>query len=390
MGKYILYGHDGSGNHGCEALVRSTVELLGTDRLHTVLISRKPEEDKFYGIDKLCRIVERETKVAPSRNSITFLKAYFALKVKKDYIPLDNLAEAQAAFADKNDIALAIGGDTYCYGAPERQARYHNVWKYNGLKTVFWGCSIEPELLEKKEIITDIQSYDLITARESISYQALKKINPNTILVSDSAFTLKTGEITLPVSFRNCGLIGINSSPLIEKSESIHGIARQNYQRLIEYILQETEYKILLIPHVIWDGLDDRTVLGALYHQYQSTGRVFLVGDCTCEELKGYISKCSFFVGARTHATIAAYSCNIPTLVVGYSVKSKGIARDLFGNEEKYVLPVQSMRTIDDLKDRFIWIENHENEIRSYLEKVMPEYCMRSSRGAEAVKKLMG
>lgn len=390
MGKYILYGHDGSGNHGCEALVRSTVALLGTDRLHTVLISRKPEEDKFYEIDKLCQIVERETKVSPSRKSVAFWKAYFALKVKKDYIPLDQLAEAQAAFADKHDIALAIGGDTYCYGATARQARYHNVWKYNGLKTVFWGCSIEPELLEKKEVVADIQSYDLITARESISYQALKKINPNTILVSDTAFTLKTRKVILPDPFRNCGLIGINSSPLIEKSESIHGIARQNYQRLIEYILQETEYKILLIPHVIWDDLDDRTVLGELYHQYQSTGRVFLVGDCTCEELKGYISQCSFFVGARTHATIAAYSCNIPTLVVGYSVKSKGIARDLFGHEEKFVLPVQSMQTADDLKDSFIWIENHENEIRSHLEKIMPGYCMRSSRGVEAVKKLMG
>ena len=62
--------------------------------------------------------------------------------------------------------------------------------------------------------------------------------------------------------------------------------------------------------------------------RYKSTGRVMLVQDCNCEELKGYISRCRFFIGARTHATIAAYSSQVPTLVVGYSVKAKGIAKD--------------------------------------------------------------
>lgn len=389
MMKYILYGHDGSGNHGCEALVRSTIGILGSDRQRTVLISRSPEEDSYYGIDKICKIVERESKGSPSKKTLSFWKAYFALKTRGDYLPLDMLAEARAATAERGDIALAIGGDTYCYGSTDRQARYHDVWKYNGLKTVYWGCSIEPELLKDKEIVKDIQSFDLITARETISYQALKQVNPNTILVSDSAFLLKTKPVLLPASYCDSKLIGINSSPLIEKNESIKGIARKNYQRLIEYLLQETNYKILLIPHVIWKDLDDRDVLKTFYNRYKSTGRIYMVEDCTCEELKGYISKCSLFVGARTHATIAAYSNNIPTLVVGYSVKARGIAKDLFGQEERYVLPVQSMQTMDDLKNDFIWMENHESEIRLHLEKIMPEYSKRSLQGAEAVKKLM-
>ena len=52
------------------------------------------------------------------------------------------------------------------------------------------------------------------------------------------------------------------------------------------------------------------------------TGRVLLVGDHNCMELKGFIGRCRFFVGARTHATIAAYSSCVPTLAAGYSVKS--------------------------------------------------------------------
>ncbi len=51
----------------------------------------------------------------------------------------------------------------------------------------------------------------------------------------------------------------------------------------------------------------------------------------------------------RTHATIAAYSTGVPTLVVGYSVKARGIARDLFGTEDGYVLPVQQLKESDEL-----------------------------------------
>ena len=98
------------------------------------------------------------------------------------------------------------------------------------------------------------------------------------------------------------------------------------------------------------------------------------IGDGTCEELKGYISRCRLFVGARTHATIAAYSSCVPTLVVGYSVKARGIARDLFGQEEHYVLPVQSLRNRDDLVKEFQWLSSQEKEIREKLEKKMPDY----------------
>ena len=81
-------------------------------------------------------------------------------------------------------------------------------------------------------------------------------------------------------------------------------------------------------------GNNDLEVLAQLYDEFKDNDRIMLIGDHNCMELKGYIARCRFFVGARTHATIAAYSSCVPTLVLGYSVKSRGIARDLFGNEE--------------------------------------------------------
>ena len=106
-------------------------------------------------------------------------------------------------------------------------------------------------------------------------------------------------------------------------------------------------------------------------------------------ELKGYISRCRMFVGARTHATIAAYSSCVPTVVLGYSVKSVGIATDLFGTSKNYVLPVQSLNDADELKDHFKWLMFNEEEIRKHLEKIMTAYILKAYAGKEALEKLL-
>ena len=95
------------------------------------------------------------------------------------------------------------------------------------------------------------------------------------------------------------------------------------------------------------------------------------------------------FIGARTHATIAAYSTCVPTLILGYSVKSKGIARDIFGTEEHYVLPVQEMRNPDELANGFDWLSANEMTVRDHLIKTMPEYKARALLARDAVEELM-
>ena len=388
MKHFILYSHDGSGNHGCEALVRTTSELLKNKKNRIILSSTHPEEDFRYGIQDLCEIHLLHEKSKVSKFSINFLKAYYAIKKHGDYFQMDCLSECAAFSARKGDVALSIGGDSYCYGGTEEMAFRNRIWKQCGLKTVYWGCSIEPNLLENPEIANDIASFDLITARESISYEALNRINPKTVLVSDSAFLLQTKKISLPDGLEEKSIVGLNLSPLAENLEEVKGITRTNFENLIEYILSNTDYCILLIPHVIWEGTDDRTINDYFFNKYKESGRVFAVEDASCEVLKGYISKCRFFIGARTHATIAAYSSNVPTVVLGYSVKSKGIAKDLFGSYEKYVLPVQSLKASDDLVNAFKWLRKSENMIKNRLRIVLPEYTKRVYKGLHLVKNL--
>ena len=159
--------------------------------------------------------------------------------------------------------------------------------------------------------------------------------------------------------------------------------------QVIRHILEDKrDLCVALIPHVVWKSNDDRGPLTELYNEFKDTGRVILVEDASAEELKGIISACRIFIGARTHSTIAAYSTCVPTLVLGYSVKSRGIARDLFGTDENYVVPVQKLATEEDLVKAFDYILENEDSIRDRLNTIMPDYISRADLNVRYIKEL--
>lgn len=374
MKNIFLYAHGGSKNHGCEAIVRSTLGILQKKNyFHFTLISKNPEEDVEYGVEQLCEVIKEQESY--SRFSTSFIKAYLHLKLTKDYVPLDKLYYKKAFdHIGKGDIALSIGGDNYCYADVSRYTMMHDMLLQRGTKTVLWGCSVEPSLLKDATITQDIARYSLVTARESISYEALRTVNPHTILVPDPAFTLESHVPVLPDGFIDGNMVGINLSPMVIEREASPGIAMANYQKLIDYILSDTTMGVALIPHVVWNFTDDRIPLRELYQKYKDSGRVVMVEDRTCTELKGIISHCKFFIGARTHATIAAYSTGVPTLVVGYSVKARGIAYDLFGTDDGYVLPVQQLKRSNELVQAFIRLYEKCDDIQMRLNRMLPRY----------------
>ena len=226
-------------------------------------------------------------------------------------------------------------------------------------------------------MIKDLAAFELIITRESLSYDNLKKINPNIVLIPDPAFTLKISDEVVPEGLYSKPFIGINISPMIISKEKKSGITIKNYIYLIEKIISETDCNVALIPHVVKLYNDDRIVISELYKQISDKNRVYIVSDQNCEQLKSIISKCECFIGARTHATIAAYSTCVPTLVVGYSIKARGIAKDLFGTENGYVFPVQNLSNEEDLYKAFSWIWKRRNEIRKHLSMIIPEYVER-------------
>ena len=70
---YTLYAHGGSGNHGCEAIVRSTISMLGGN---PTLISGNTNEDIKYGISNIANIRTECTDI--NKLSLSFVSAYFS------------------------------------------------------------------------------------------------------------------------------------------------------------------------------------------------------------------------------------------------------------------------------------------------------------------------
>ncbi len=381
-----FYVHTGSGNHGCEAIVRASKKILDKD---INLFSINPTQDKEYGIDKICTIIEDNTVNLKKYSLKRFVSSLQTKLTKSVDLNIRYRRENLLKHISSNDVCFSIGGDNYCYPGTDILASVNRNIKRKKSKMILWGCSVEPDLLKNNEIAKDIASYDLITARETISYNALKKVNPNTILVSDPAFVLDKVDLPLPEGWIEGNMVGINVSPLIMRSNKNSKMVLDAYRKLIEYIICQTSCNIALIPHVVWESNDDRISLSQLYQEFKNTKRVIMIEDHNCMELKGYISRCRFFIGARTHATIAAYSTCVPTLVLGYSVKSRGIAKDLFGTSENYVLPVQQLTHTDELANGFEWLLKNESKIREHLEKIMPEYINKAYLGKEAVNKLI-
>lgn len=374
MKKIIMYFHGGSGNHGCEAIVRATCKLLNNYKLS--LYSFKKKEDYRYGLNEITEIIDDRRHI--NTRSLEYLIYKIKYKLSKDDQLYYKLIHKHI-YNSKDSVlyALSIGGDNYCYtGMPERLAEYNKNLNKNGIKTILWGCSIEPELLKIPAILEDLKQYSLIYARESITYNALCEfgLGNKTILLPDSAFVLDSEKVHLPIGFKENDTVGINISPLVKNSGKNEKIVVDNYCKLIEWIIYNTSMNIALIPHVIWEDSDDRVILNYLYDKYNVSQRIVLIEDENCMRLKGYISHCRFFVGARTHSTIAAYSSNIPTLVMGYSVKARGIAQDLFGSYENYVVSAQGLEDENMLVSAFKFLMKNEMKIKKQLEDKNKEY----------------
>ena len=384
--RLVMYLHGGSGNHGCEAIVNSTCHMI--EDIPKLLVTNSEKEDRLYSVAPLCDILQ-ERKIAEH----FFAHVWYYVWRMVFHDPECFMRYRFRAVLGKNlaPLYVSIGGDMYCYELSKKEAIVANsTFNRAGAKTVLWGCSLEPELLQDPEVVEDMKRYALITPRESITADALKAagVVENVKLYPDPAFSLQPEKTELPEHFQPGNTIGINISPMIVRNESVEGITVSNYRKLMDHILETTDCSIALIPHVMWNYNDDRLTLAELYEDYKDNDRVIQLPDMGCQQIKYIISKCRAFIGARTHATIAAYSGMVPTLVIGYSVKARGIARDLFGTEEHYVLPVQTLSDPEELIKAYDWLMEREDQIRGRLESIMPGYCKRAGEAGEELRRL--
>lgn len=382
MTDVLLYNHEGCENRGCEAIVRSTSELL--QRLagaRSFLATDQPEFDRAAGLDAVERVFR--SRIAPYSllrviNSVGYrLGMPREGEVARKYAPV-------IARGKRCGVCLSVGGDTYCYNPQERLTVINGRLRRAGKPLVLWCCSVEPERVAQEK---DFQNYSLIVARESISAQAFEDAGLPVRRWCDPAFTLRSVEMPLPQGWREGATVGINVSPLALDRAQDKARALAAFEALIRHILTTSEDAVALTPHVTWKRDDDRGPLSQLKARFADEPRVLTLPDgLGAMQLKGYIARMRALVTARTHASIAAYSSCVPTLVVGYSVKARGIARDLFGDERGHLIPVQEIASERELIAAYDAMIAREDEERAFLKERLPAY---TAGGEEIVREVL-
>ena len=381
--KLLLFFHSGSKNRGCEALIFSAILIL-KKQFPTADISLASLDHKsdvnFTNINAIYDVAPIEIK----KYSFNWFLSSFYVKTKKDEtFMLRKQHSKMLKLIRLHDVFLSVGGDNYCYGEQPWIYEIDRKIKQAGKKLILWGASIgEEDLSETK--INDLKSFDLILARESFTLEILKKNGIKNIeLCADGAFTMDKEELPFPEGWQEGNTIGFNYSPLVYKRNAASAEAAKN---LLQHIIDTTDATICLVPHVMIKGNNDYETLLEFYNEFASSGRVILLpNNLNAIQYKGYIARMRLFIGARTHATIAAYSNFVPTMVLGYSVKSKGIAKDIF-DYERLVLGINEISDTKKLIEKFEELKKDENEIREILKNKIPRIQKMAYKAGELLE----
>lgn len=354
----LLYGHSGSKNKGCEAIIRGTHSILKEefpDAKFKLLSNDAGADIKAMG--------EEGMEIVSSANLNNYSIRRFIFRLTSKSLKLKRLSSYLRHCGDIKqvrwaDVGLSVGGDKYCYKHIDDLVFISRHLKKRGKKNILWGCSIEPDTVKNNKTVRDnLRMYDAVFTRESITFNALinEDLNRNVFLYSDPAFVMKPRQIRMPKGWDGENTIGVNLSLLILNHNKNSDVLMLAFIKLVRYILNETFYSIALIPHVMIEKNSDYQILRKIKEKFPDDERVLLVNSTfNAPETKQLISKCEFFIGARTHSVIAAYSSSVPALALGYSVKSMGIARDVFSDWKGYVVPVNDVSNEFDLIQPFI------------------------------------
>lgn len=207
----------------------------------------------------------------------------------------------------------------------------------------------------------------LITVREELSHGIVNGQlgqNGRAPMTADMAFILTPRstprtESVLGRSKAEPGALraGLNASAILERY--FHGFedggAGDEYigvmARAADNLCERWNAEVFLVPHVTIPGIDDRDVLSKIYARMKHKDRTVLVDEeLTAREYKAVIASCGVFAGARMHATIAAMSAGVPTLVLAYSNKAIGINGRMLGQSGR-VLDIRAVKSRREFED---------------------------------------
>ncbi|MBD9215935.1 MAG: hypothetical protein EGQ23_02935 [Solobacterium sp.] len=353
--KIGIYGIAGVYNLGCEAIVRGTYENLKNEFENAEWIYFSPNKKKDAIALTDLPIEIRETKKKWVFIKKCFNKMFDILNIGYQ-IPYDNYKEIIKSV----DTIISVGGDIYTIPAYLRNKKkypyYNRLVDFGNLalkmnkKIIIYGASIGPFGDYSKAVLyykSHLQKVNLIVARDkfTIKYLADIGISNNVVFLPDPAFALRKNEKMINNQSK---IIGINLSglSLMETYGKITKDTITSLAKVIERIIDCTGYDILFIPHVFApyeidnDFIIENKIIDSMDESYKN--RVTITEKNTFLTIKDELIQCSIVIAARMHCAINAMSEGIPTILLSYSSKAKGMCEFVYG-DTKWVYDIKKL-----------------------------------------------
>lgn len=371
--RYFFPVHLDGGNRGCEAIAKGTALILKEKKENMIGLCTNMELDHQLKVDDYITLQPMRQRSMSFRIENRIYKSITHNDWKRksfiyryEYSPfLEQITQ--------DDIMISTGGDMMCYD--ENQVIYTVGYLHKrGIRSILWGCSIGEKNLTTRKIQA-LKQFSHIYARETLTQEVLANHNINNVSVyPDPAFILDPVPCELPNCFSQGEVIGINLSNFVMGGFDLNSAFAKEVDSLIRHILQSTDYQILLIPHVLWKEQDDRIISNLIKEKYDSHNRISILDSDNLNycQIRYVISKCCCFIGARTHAMISAYSTCTPAIAIGYSIKSRGIAKDIGMPEETVVNSINIKK--NQLINVFADMLQNMSDVKKYLIQNTEQY----------------
>lgn len=395
---FILAGNAPCGNRGSQAIILSTIAIVEREFGPSNFISsvQSPHGASDARVIAMPNVTHVAASAPGSPLSPAWLRAQFRRRLlgRTDFPFAPYLREAEAF------IARAGDNFTLDYGRPQQEFAAVRMALQAGKPTILYGATIgpfgaAPEF--EKSAFEELKKVTLICVRESLTreYLAQGGVVENVREVPDPAFVLKAVEPPLEPEIRAMlceGCLAFNISSLAGQYTGHAKTWPEQALQCLRSVDRTVDLPILLVPHVMYHHNDDNddlvfmAELLARMHKPRNPIRL-LCSDLNSSQLKWVISQATVFVGARTHATIAALSSCVPTVSIGYSRKAHGLNKDIFGHLD-WVVPVQALGP-DRLVEVVTQLLSQAKLVRTELEQKMPDYISRAWSGGRCIREAM-
>ena len=330
-----------NGNRGCVALSLSAMYIIDK------ILDDRNIPHQFYLPQSGYRKKEEHTiKVGDVSLKFMSLMDITPLSIKQRLKNLVKQKEYQATkkVYQEADFILDIGqGDSFAdiYGKRRFDwifSQYRLGMKYKKPYCIL-PQTIGPfkEASIRAQACKGINYAKCVLVRDKQSYDYVKGLLPDKPVteIIDVAFFMPFKRKEFNKDFIH---VGLNVSALLWHG----GYTRDNQfglkvdypslvRSIIDYFLKQANVKVHLIPHVVGSERhveNDYAVSFDLCEEYSHPNLILSPLFLDPIVAKSYIAGMDFFMGARMHSTIAAFSSEVPVFPMAYSRKFNGLFTD--------------------------------------------------------------